>query len=65
MTEQEINESHDRIDRMSQYDMASLWRFAPAGHPYFDSTLPFSEHFHRRFKELGGFTTAISKALSP
>ena len=53
----------DEINQMSQYDMASLWRYAPAGHPYFDKTLPFFEVFNKRFKELGGFTPAISKAL--
>ncbi len=65
MTEQEIQAVHDNIDKLTQYEMASLWRFAPTGHKYFDRTLPFSEHFERRFKELGGFTAAISKALSP
>jgi len=61
MSEQE---TIDHINNMSQMEMASLWRFAPSGHPYFDKTKPFYVHFEKRFKELGGFTTAISKALT-
>ena len=53
----------DHINQMSQMEMASLWRNAPSGHPYFDSTLPFFKVFDKRFKELGGFTPEISKAI--
>jgi len=63
MTEQEIKQSKETIDGMSQYEMASLWRFAPSGHPYFDNTLPLFEYFNARFKKLGGFTPEISKSL--
>ena len=52
----------ERIKEMSQMEMARLWRFAPAGHPYFDKRLPFDEVFKKRFAELGGFT-GISKTL--
>lgn len=55
----------DRINAMSRVEMARLWRFAPSGHPYFDKTLPYFEVFDARFKKLGGFSPAISKALSP
>ena len=48
---------------MSQRDMATLWRFAPSGHPFFDSSLPYFELFSARFKELGGFNPQISKAI--
>lgn len=51
------------INQMSQREMASLWRFAPSGHSYFDKTKPFFEVFDKRFKELGGFTPEISKSL--
>ena len=54
----------DKIKSMTQVEMASLWRFAPAGHPYFDKTKPYWEVFDKRFKELGGFTPEISKMLS-
>lgn len=62
MTDKE-QEVIDKINQMSQMAMARLQRFAPIGHPYFDVTKPFSEVFDKRFKELGGFTPAISKAL--
>ena len=51
------------INKMSQVAMASLWRHAPAGHLYFDKTKPFFKVFDKRFKELGGFTPAISKSI--
>jgi len=60
MTEKEIQDAKDRIDNMTQTGMARLWRFAPPGHPYFDTKLPLHEHFQERFK---GFTPAISKAI--
>ena len=53
----------ERINQMSQRDMASLWRHAPAGHQYFDSTKPYHEIFKKRFAELGGFTPKISKSI--
>jgi len=60
MTEQEIQQHKEAIDKMSQEQMASLWRFAPSGHPYFRTDLPLFEYFDARFK---GFTTAISKSI--
>lgn len=57
--EKEIN----RINNMSQEEMAKLWRFAPPGHPYFDTAKPYFEIFEKRFKELGGFTPEISKSI--
>lgn len=62
MTEDE-QKTIDHINQMSQESMASLWRNAGPGHPYFDTTKPFFQVFDKRFKELGGFTPAISKAL--
>jgi len=61
-TEEEKKEIAN-INSMSQWSMAHLWRFAPAGHPYFDITLPYAEVFENRFKELGGMTPEISKDL--
>jgi len=63
MTEQEIARAKTHIDAMSRYEMASLWRFAPPGHPYFDRTLPLAEYFEERFNKLGRFSPEISKAL--
>ena len=53
----------DVINQMSQTAMASMWRHAPSGHPYFDKTKPFFKVFDERLKKLGGFTPAISKAI--
>ena len=61
MTDEEKTIEH--INQMTQESMASLWRFAPTGHPYFDKSKPFFEIFDKRFKDLGGFTPAISKSL--
>ena len=52
-----------KIYSTSHAEMASLWRFAPAGHPWFNSTLPYFKHFKRRFDQLGGFTSEISKGI--
>ncbi len=41
-------------------EMASLWRYAPAGHPVFDRQLPLFEYLQERFK---GFTPVISKGI--
>lgn len=62
MTDEESKEiAH--INTMTQLEMARLWRYAPAGHPYFDHTKPFFAAFDKRFRELGGFTPGISKAI--
>lgn len=53
----------EKINKMSQLEMAFLWRNAPAGHHYFDKTKPYHEIFKKRFNKLGGFTVAISKQL--
>jgi len=63
MTQEEIHKQLAAIAALSRQDMAELWRYAPVGHPYFDKTLPFVEIFEKRFKELGGFSPEISKAI--
>ena len=63
MTNKEIKEHKKIIDGMSQREMARIRRFAPAGHDYFNMTLPLDEYFQNRFKELGGFTPALSKSI--
>ncbi len=59
----EVQEEINKINKMSQLDMASLHRFAPLGHEYFDTTKPYWEHFNKRFKELGGMSSSISKTI--
>ena len=63
MTETEIQNWKQQIDNMDQTAMASLWRFAPSGHPVFDRTLPLYVYFKERFDRLGGMTPAVSKAI--
>ena len=56
----------DKINQMSQYDMCLLWRYAPLGHPYFDTTKPYHQIYKARlFTHFDGFTPELSKALSP
>ena len=63
MTEQEVAEAKARIDNLTRYEMARMWRFTPSGHPYFDRRLPLADYFEARFNALGGFSPSISKAL--
>ena len=64
ITGKEITEHQKKIDAMSQIEMASLSRFSPSGHLYFRNDIPeLSDYFSKRFKELGGFTSAISKSI--
>ena len=56
-------EEINKMNQMSHVEMARLWRFAPSEHPYFDSSMPYFKIFNKRFKELGGFTPEISKAI--
>lgn len=63
MTEQEIQQWKDKIDKMSHLELANLWRFAPAGHPTCRTDLPIYEYFKNRFAKLGGMTPEISKEL--
>lgn len=63
MTADEIQMHKEKIDQMSREAMCRLWRFAPAGHPYFVIGTELQEHFDKRFKELGGFSPAISKKI--
>ena len=52
-----------KINAMTREAMCRLWRNAPAGHPYFDTTKPYYAIFKARFDELGGFSRAISKKI--
>uniref|UniRef100_A0A6M3XSJ5 Uncharacterized protein n=1 Tax=viral metagenome TaxID=1070528 RepID=A0A6M3XSJ5_9ZZZZ len=62
-TKEQIDEYMEQIKAMTHKEMASLWRFAPASHPFFDRTLPFYVVFKKRFDEFGGFTPEISKSI--
>jgi hypothetical protein len=60
---EEIEAMKKNIDEMDHMSMATLWRNAPAGHPYFRSDLPLYERFKKRFESMGGFTPEISKSV--
>lgn len=62
-TIEELKEWEEKIKTMTQYEMAYLWRFAPAGHPLFCSSYDLFEQLNERFTELGGMTVEISKML--
>ena len=53
----------EKINNMSQEEMARLWRFSSSGHKYFDKSKPYFEIFNKRFQKLGGFTPEISKKI--
>ncbi len=63
LSEQEINRWETKISKMSQIEMARLHRFAPSGHPVFRGDLPLHVIFSKRFKDLGGMTSQISKSI--
>lgn len=62
-TKEEIEQLENEINNMSQMDMARRWRFSQSGDVMFRTDLPLWEKFDKRFKELGGFTPEISKAI--
>lgn len=61
VTLEQLAELAEKINAMTQYEMCSLWRFAPSGHPMLRGAA--GDLFVARFKALGGFTPDISKAL--
>jgi len=63
MTQETLDDWINTISSMDHEALAKLWRFAPSGHPVFDSTLPLFEVFNRRFNSFGGMTPEISKRI--
>ena len=55
------DEMKQRIDNLTREEMASRWRFVPAGDPMFRDDA--GKYFEQRFKELGGFSPSISKKI--
>lgn len=63
MTDEELTDSiKSEIDSMSREAMASQWRFAPIGHPWFQPG-PVYDYWKARFDLLGGMSPGISKAI--
>jgi hypothetical protein len=63
LSEKEIADHMEQIENMTHSEMASLWRFAPAGHPYFVRESQLYTAFKKRFDGFGGFTPAVSKEI--
>jgi hypothetical protein len=59
----EIDPEVEKINNMTQIEMARIWRFSPSGCIYFRADLPYYDIFKARFNELGGMTPEISKRL--
>ncbi len=62
LTQEQIENWKKKIDKMSQVEMASFYRFTPPGHPIFTSILLF-KYFQDKFQEKGGMTPEISKQI--
>lgn len=62
MSSDEREQEIEKINKMTQVEMARLWRFAPVGHKYYTDEKLFRV-FEKRFKQLGGFTVEISKEI--
>lgn len=54
----------EKIAQLTHYEMCSLYRFAPAGHPYFIRDTPEEKAFSARYEIFGGMTPEMSRALS-
>ena len=63
MTNEQLEVWKNTINTMTHAELAALRRFAPVGHPVFQTDLPLYELFEARFKALGGMTTKVSKAV--
>jgi hypothetical protein len=55
-----VREWEAKLDVMSQRELARLHRFAPSGHPVFDTGLPLHTYFKTKFN---GMTPELSKAI--
>lgn len=53
----------EKINKLTHYEMAKLWRFAEAGHIYFNTTMPYYKIFQERFEKFGGMTPEMSKQI--
>jgi len=63
MTQEQVEQEKKKIDAMSRKEMCRLHRFAKSGHPYFVTGSELNDHWETKWKDLGGFTPEISKAI--
>lgn len=60
--ESDTKKLKEKIDKMSHYEMCSIWRFSPNGNPLLMGEV--GDYFKEKlFKHYGGFTPGISKKL--
>lgn len=52
-----------KINALSHEEIAKLSRFAPSGHPWFDSSKPYHVILLKRFKDFGGWNPELSKRI--
>lgn len=55
------DEDKNTIDKMTQFELCEMWRFAVSGEPLLQGDT--GKYFKKRLNELGGFTPEISKQL--
>ena len=58
-----VEDDKKYIDGMSHFQMAHLRRFAPAGHPYFETGTELCDHFEKGWLAFGGWTPGLSKEI--
>jgi len=62
-TEFEIEVWKQKIARLTREECARLYRFAPTGHPVFNSELPLYALFTERYSALGGLDAELSHKI--
>lgn len=64
LTKEEIKKYKEEIETMTHIQMAYLYRFAPQGHPIFNTEYDIYQNFHKRFFDhFDGMTPEISKQI--
>lgn len=62
-SEDEIKMWEERLPNLTHFEMARLYRYAPMGHPLFNTSLGMYPRFEKKFAEYGGMTSSISKEI--
>ena len=62
-TDEEIDQMKKEIKNMSRWQIADMIRYEPSGHAFFRSDFPLYDILMARFKEMGGWSPDLSKAI--
>lgn len=62
-TEEELETYRKEIAQMDHKELCKQYRYAPAGHPFFNTKFDLFEKFMDRFNSFGGMTTEMSKLI--